>query len=326
MVFHAGTTLDDGTLHTSGGRVLCVTALGDSVKLAQQRAYEALRPSASTARSTAATSATAPSSAEMITAARRRAERAAGAVARQRAGARAAAAGRLARAVRRPARAQGVADRLPAHLELGLPVGLLAKWAHRHPGVVLGQGHAVQAAAVRPLAALAGRRAGGPQRPHGVVGAWSSRLRERAPRADFIWLALAPEGTRARGGLAQRLLPRGAGGRVPLGLVRFDYAGVSVGFGAFCNSAATLPDRHGRHRAAGFRCRGGRPPAAGRAPIRLKPMMDIDQPSATYLLGLQDRIVDALQAEDGKPSSATAGRASPASGCRATACRAGGRG
>ena len=44
MVFHAGTTLgDDGVLRTSGGRVLCVTALGDSAKLAQQRAYEYLQ-------------------------------------------------------------------------------------------------------------------------------------------------------------------------------------------------------------------------------------------------------------------------------------------
>ncbi|MEP7296418.1 MAG: phosphoribosylamine--glycine ligase [Burkholderiales bacterium] len=43
MVFHAGTApVDDGVV-TSGGRVLCVTALGDSVKLAQHRAYEVLR-------------------------------------------------------------------------------------------------------------------------------------------------------------------------------------------------------------------------------------------------------------------------------------------
>ncbi len=43
MVFHAGTMRDtDGTLRSSGGRVLCVTALGDSVKVAQQRAYEHL--------------------------------------------------------------------------------------------------------------------------------------------------------------------------------------------------------------------------------------------------------------------------------------------
>jgi phosphoribosylamine--glycine ligase len=42
-VFHAGTQRVDGRLVTSGGRVLCVTALGDSVKLAQQRAYEGVR-------------------------------------------------------------------------------------------------------------------------------------------------------------------------------------------------------------------------------------------------------------------------------------------
>ena len=39
-VFHAGTALKDGKVVTSGGRVLCVTALGDSVKIAQRRAYE----------------------------------------------------------------------------------------------------------------------------------------------------------------------------------------------------------------------------------------------------------------------------------------------
>ena len=42
MVFHAGTSSSNGALVTSGGRVLCVTALGDSVKLAQQRAYDVL--------------------------------------------------------------------------------------------------------------------------------------------------------------------------------------------------------------------------------------------------------------------------------------------
>ena len=38
-VFHAGTALSDEQVVTAGGRVLCVTALGDNVKLAQQRAY-----------------------------------------------------------------------------------------------------------------------------------------------------------------------------------------------------------------------------------------------------------------------------------------------
>jgi phosphoribosylamine--glycine ligase len=43
VVFHAGTTSTDAGVLTSGGRVLCVTALGDSVKMAQQRAYDVLR-------------------------------------------------------------------------------------------------------------------------------------------------------------------------------------------------------------------------------------------------------------------------------------------
>jgi phosphoribosylamine--glycine ligase len=42
MVFHAGTTEIDGQLLTSGGRVLCVTALGESVRKAQALAYDTL--------------------------------------------------------------------------------------------------------------------------------------------------------------------------------------------------------------------------------------------------------------------------------------------
>ena len=41
-VFHAGTRLDRGRVLTDGGRVLCVTALGDSVHSAQHNAYKAL--------------------------------------------------------------------------------------------------------------------------------------------------------------------------------------------------------------------------------------------------------------------------------------------
>ncbi|AYN28032.1 phosphoribosylamine--glycine ligase [Buttiauxella sp. 3AFRM03] len=43
-VFHAGTTLrEDDMVVTNGGRVLCVTALGDTVAQAQQRAYELMK-------------------------------------------------------------------------------------------------------------------------------------------------------------------------------------------------------------------------------------------------------------------------------------------
>ena len=43
MVFHAGTVEKDGQILTSGGRVLCATALADSVRQAQQKAYELLQ-------------------------------------------------------------------------------------------------------------------------------------------------------------------------------------------------------------------------------------------------------------------------------------------
>jgi phosphoribosylamine--glycine ligase len=39
-VFHAGTAEQDGKVVTAGGRVLCVTALGDNVRQAQKRAYD----------------------------------------------------------------------------------------------------------------------------------------------------------------------------------------------------------------------------------------------------------------------------------------------
>ncbi len=43
VVFHAGTVAEGDQVKTAGGRVLCVTALADSVKQAQTKAYDAAR-------------------------------------------------------------------------------------------------------------------------------------------------------------------------------------------------------------------------------------------------------------------------------------------
>lgn len=43
VVFHAGTHMQDGQVVTSGGRVLCVTALGGTLRLAQQQAYDTIK-------------------------------------------------------------------------------------------------------------------------------------------------------------------------------------------------------------------------------------------------------------------------------------------
>jgi phosphoribosylamine--glycine ligase len=42
MTFHAGSAIENSELKTAGGRVLCVVGLGDSVKVAQKHAYDAL--------------------------------------------------------------------------------------------------------------------------------------------------------------------------------------------------------------------------------------------------------------------------------------------
>ncbi|MGB7479521.1 MAG: phosphoribosylamine--glycine ligase [Burkholderiaceae bacterium] len=42
VTFHAGSALVDGKPVTAGGRVLCVVGLGDSVRMAQNRAYDAV--------------------------------------------------------------------------------------------------------------------------------------------------------------------------------------------------------------------------------------------------------------------------------------------
>jgi phosphoribosylamine--glycine ligase len=42
ITFHAGTKLQDGKVVTSGGRVMCVVGLADTVRSAQQKAYEVI--------------------------------------------------------------------------------------------------------------------------------------------------------------------------------------------------------------------------------------------------------------------------------------------
>ena len=42
-MFHAGTALHDGRLVTNGGRILDVTAVGDTVAEARERAYAAVQ-------------------------------------------------------------------------------------------------------------------------------------------------------------------------------------------------------------------------------------------------------------------------------------------
>ncbi|AGF46759.1 phosphoribosylamine--glycine ligase [Candidatus Kinetoplastibacterium desouzaii TCC079E] len=42
VVFHAATKISDGKYKTDGGRILCVTTLGDSVRIAREKAYKTI--------------------------------------------------------------------------------------------------------------------------------------------------------------------------------------------------------------------------------------------------------------------------------------------
>jgi phosphoribosylamine--glycine ligase len=42
-IFHAGTKIEEGKIVTNGGRVLCVTALGQTITDAQQKAYQLVK-------------------------------------------------------------------------------------------------------------------------------------------------------------------------------------------------------------------------------------------------------------------------------------------
>jgi len=41
-IYHSGTAVEDGTVYTNGGRILSVTAVGDSVKEARKKVYRAI--------------------------------------------------------------------------------------------------------------------------------------------------------------------------------------------------------------------------------------------------------------------------------------------
>jgi 1-acyl-sn-glycerol-3-phosphate acyltransferase len=105
--------------------------------------------------------------------------------------------------------------------------------------------------------------------PQGTVGAMAQRLREARERDQFMWLALAPEGTRRfDDGLRSGFYRVAVQAQVPLGLAGLDFAHREVALVDFLQlcgepqaDLAAIAARLGHHR-------GRRPEWA--APIRLK--------------------------------------------------------
>lgn len=105
---------------------------------------------------------------------------------------------------------------------------------------------------------------------HGIVGAMAESMKAARAEGRFLWLALAPEGTRRyvegwRSGFYHLALAA----QVPLGLVRFDYARREVDFRRFLQlSGDAAADMAAI--AQGFDACVGRHPQQA-SPIRLKP-------------------------------------------------------
>ena len=166
--------------------------------------------------------------------------------------------------------AQGVAIAYPHTSNWDFVVGMLAKWGIGIPVTFWGKDSLFRV----PLLGRWMRWIGGVpvdrRNASGIVGEMAQTLQQARADGRFLWLALAPEGTRGyvdgwRSGFYHVTLAA----QVPLGLVFFDYARREVGFRRFLQlSGDAAADMAAI--AQGFdACTGRRPQLA--APIRFKP-------------------------------------------------------
>lgn len=167
-----------------------------------------------------------------------------------------------------PAR-QGVLVVYPHTSNWDFVVGILAKWAIGLPVVFWGKDTLFRVPLLgRWLRALGGvpvdRSA-----PGRIVDETVDRMRRARERGDFLWLALAPEGTRSRiEGWRSGFHRVAVGAGVPVGLAHLDFARRRVGIGSYLllsgdarSDMAAIAERLGA-------VKGYRPDLA--APIRLR--------------------------------------------------------
>jgi len=166
--------------------------------------------------------------------------------------------------------AQGVAIAYPHTSNWDFVVGILAKWGIGIPVTFWGKDSLFRV----PLLGRWMRWIGGVpvdrRNASGIVGEMAQALQKARAEGRFLWLALAPEGTRGYvDGWRSGFYHVAMAAQVPLGLVFFDYARREVGFRRFLQlSGDAAADMAAI--AQGFdACTGRRPQLA--APIRFKP-------------------------------------------------------
>jgi 1-acyl-sn-glycerol-3-phosphate acyltransferase len=132
-----------------------------------------------------------------------------------------------------PAR-QGVAVVYPHTSNWDFPLGVLAKWAIGFPAVFWGKDSLFRI----PLLGRWMRWLGGVpvnrRAPGGIVGDMVQRMRRAREQDEYLWLALAPEGTRSLGsGWRSGFYRVAVEADVPVALVVLDFGRRRVGFHSF---------------------------------------------------------------------------------------------
>jgi len=163
--------------------------------------------------------------------------------------------------------AQGVAVVYPHTSNWDFPIVLLAKWAIGFPATWWGKDTLFRI----PLFGRWLRHLGGRPvlrgTPQGAVGQMVDAMRGAREQGRFMWLALAPEGTRRRTeGWRSGFYRIAHGAGVPVGLVAVDFDHHRIGFRSFWMMSGH-PSADFAAFAVGFAgCRGRHPALA--APVR----------------------------------------------------------
>ena len=132
-----------------------------------------------------------------------------------------------------PAR-QGVIVVYPHTSNWDFPIGLLAKWAIGLPASFWGKDSLFEV----PLFGRWLRWVGGlpvvRSSPQGLVGDMVQQMRQAAAEGRFLWLVVAPEGTRSRTeGWKSGFYRVAVGAGVPVGLATIDFGRREVGLDSF---------------------------------------------------------------------------------------------
>jgi 1-acyl-sn-glycerol-3-phosphate acyltransferase len=168
-----------------------------------------------------------------------------------------------------PAR-QGVAIVYPHTSNWDFVVGLLAKWSIGIPVTFWGKASLFRVPLFGRWLRWLGGRPVDRAAPQGIVGQMAEELKAAQRNDEFMWLALAPEGTRQsqdhwRSGFYHVALEA----QVPLALACFDFANRVVKVEHFVALSGDADTDLAEIRAYFAGCRGKRPGQA--APIRFKP-------------------------------------------------------